>query len=399
MLRLFAALLPALAPIAAGRTVIEFWHAQDATITTIEALAEAFNAAQDDYQVVPRYTGSYRETALRLVAALGTASYPVLVDAETTALPRLVADGAVLPLDALLAEVPQELIEDIFPNLWAIGEIEGRRYGLPWNTSLPVLVYNASLMNQLGLAPPQSWEAFEALAGRLTTRQTKGYLHVTAAFIFEAMVTSRGGSILTADGQPNFDSPEALAALTMLKRMTERGHALVRSFGQLEVALVDFVRTKALTAITSLGFLPQGQRFAIAFEPGVAPLPLEAGGSVPLMGAQLAVVRGASEAEQRGAMAFWQFLMEVENLRTWVEASYFLPVRRAVVPLLEPWYAANPMMRVGLDQLAQATYRPKSPAYAVWQSYLEEALERSLLGGMPPEQALAEAQRRAEAER
>lgn len=41
-------------PVAAARTVIESWHVQDATIPAIEALAEAFNAAQDDYQLVPR---------------------------------------------------------------------------------------------------------------------------------------------------------------------------------------------------------------------------------------------------------------------------------------------------------------------------------------------------------
>jgi len=388
-----------IAPLADARTVIEFWHAQDATIPTIEALAEAFNAAQDDYQVLPRHTGSYRETALRLIAALGTPNAPVLVDAETTVLPRLAEEGAVLALDHWLAELPQELIEDIYPNLWAVGQLDGRRYGLPWHSSLPVLIYNASIFNQLGLAPPQSWEEFEALAGRLTTRHTAGYVVVAAAPIFEALVNSRGGRIVTAGGQPNFTSPAAIESLAMLQRLAERGHAQVRSFAQFEVAMIDFVRTRAMMSVAGLAFLPQGQRFAVAFELGLAPLPLAPGGSLPLMGGQLAVVRGASEAEQRGALAFWQFLLAPENLQTWIEASYFLPVRRAVVPLLAAWYEANPMARVGLEQLTYAAPRPQIAAYTVWQEYLEEALERSLLGGMAPEEALALAQRRAEAER
>lgn len=387
-----------LAPVAAARTVIEFWHAQDATIPTIEALAEAFNATQDDYQVVPHHIGSYRETALRLIAALGTADFPVLVDAEATLLPRLAAEGAVLALDQLLAEVPQELIQDIYPNLWAVGQIEGRRYGLPWHSSLPVLIYNASLFSQLGLTAPESWEEFEIVAGRLTTRQTTGYVAVAAAPIFEALVNSRGGMV-TEGGRPNFTSPEALESLAMLQRLAERGHALVRSFAQLDVAMIDFVRTRAMMSVVGLAFLPQGQRFTVAFELGLAPLPLAPGGSLPLMGGQLAVVRGASEAQQRGALAFWEFLMAPENLQTWIEASYFLPVRRAVVPLLAAWYDANPMARVGLEQLAYAAPRPQLAAYTVWQEYLEEALERSLLGGVAPEEALAEAQRRAEAER
>jgi len=89
--------------------------------------------------------------------------------------------------------------------------------------------------------------------------------------------------------------------------------------------------------------------------------------------------------------------MELENLQTWIEASFYIPLRRSVLPLLEPWYAEDPHRRAALSQLEHAVPRPRVAAYATWQRYLEEAIERAIKGGMAPSEALAEAQRRAEA--
>lgn len=116
---------------------------------------------------------------------------------------------------------------------------------------------------------------------------------------------------------------------------------------------------------------------------------------MPLGGAQLVVMRGASEAERAGAFAFWRFLMEPENVAKWIEASYYIPVRRAALPLLEDFYAADPNRAAALAQLELAVPRPRNPEFNAWRALLDEALERALRGNQAPEAALAEAQRRA----
>ena len=393
--RLITLLLVCLTSFSEAQTTLEFWHSQDATESTIQSLADAFNASQSEYRVVPHYVGSYREGTIKLIAALGGSAPPVLFDAEGTIVPRLVEEGALADLGSLTDALPPTLMEDLYPALWDNGQFEGKRYGLPWDSSLPVLVYNASVFRQLGVTAPKTWADFEAAAARLTTRQTEGYIHVSAAFIFEMMVSTRGGRVVTAEGEPNFNSPEAIDALTMLKRIADAGDATLRSFAELDVALVDFVRTKGMMAFASAAFWPQGQRYSVAFEPAIAPVPSSGSAAVPLMGAQLVVLKSATEEQQRGAVAFWQFLMEPENQATWVKASYFLPSRRAALPLLEPWYQEDPSRRVSLEQLGNAVPRPRVGAYAVWQGFLEEALEQTLKGGVPPEVALQAAQQRA----
>ncbi len=181
----------------------------------------------------------------------------------------------------------------------------------------------------------------------------------------------------------------------MLKRIADAGNATLRSFAELDVALVDFVRTKGMMAFASAAFWPQGQRYSVAFEPAIVPVPTGKSTAVPLMGAQLVVLKSATEKQRKGAVAFWEFLMQPENQATWVKTSYFLPTRRAAEPLLESWYQEDPSRKVALTQLENAVPRPKVGSYAVWQGFLEEALEQTLKGGVPAEVALAAAQQRA----
>ena len=81
------------------------------------------------------------------------------------------------------------------------------------------------------------------------------------------------------------------------------------------------------------------------------------------------------------------------------QASYYVPLRKSAIPLLENFYKENPYRKVAFEQVAQAQPRPRVPQFAVWRNFLEEALEKALKGGVPAKAALEEAQRKAEAAR
>ncbi|GGM98841.1 ABC transporter substrate-binding protein [Thermus composti] len=386
-------LLPAL-----GQVQIPFWHAMDGPAgRLLAAFAQEFNARQDRYRVLPQYQGTYPEAEAKLVAALRTGSGPVLFQAELSFFPRLVAEGQALALDPYL-DLEMAFVEDLFAPAWNYGMVEGRRYDLPFNTSTPVLFYNLDAFRAKGLKPPKDWKEFERVAQALTSRQTKGFIFVTdpQAWLFEAMVTSRGGS-LVKDGRPNFTSKEALQALEMLHRMVQRGHAQARNLAEATFAQLDFVRTKGMMVMASIANWPAAENFSFAFALGVAPVPREEGGKVPMGGAQLVVLRSASEAQVQGALAFWRYLMEPKNVARFVEASYYVPVRKSALPLLEGFYRENPFRKVAFEQIAHAQERPRLPQFSAWARLLAEALEQSLKGGVPPRKALEEAQRKAEA--
>jgi sn-glycerol 3-phosphate transport system substrate-binding protein len=109
----------------------------------------------------------------------------------------------------------------------------------------------------------------------------------------------------------------------------------------------------------------------------------------------LVVLRGASEQQIRGSVAFWRFLMEPANIARWVRVTYYMPMRRAAQPLLEDFYREDPRRRVAFGQVEQADVWLQDPEFTVWYSFLEDALERALKGNANARQVLEEAQRRA----
>jgi len=387
--------LSALAQRALAQTTITFWHSMGAVEETVDALAEAFNASQDDYRVVARMVGSYADAQTRLVAAFGTVDEPVLFQAEIGFFPQLVGDGAVQDLQPLVDALPEAFVADFYDGLWAYGEMDGGRFGLPWNSSTPVMYWNADALRRAGLTPPTTWETFAEAATELTSRQAQGAMFVGDSWLFEMMVLSLGGNLVLPDGSPDFESAAALEALTLLQQLVRSGDLAFYDAGESTTAILTFIRTRTLMTFASIANWPDVRRFSVAFDVAAGPVPMREGGRVPLGGAQLVVMRNASEQERAGAFAFWRFLMEPEHLASWIEASYYIPVRRAALPLLEDFYAADPNRAAALTQLELAIPRPRLRAFSSWQRLLDDALERSLRGTVPPAEALAEAQRRA----
>ncbi len=396
MKRLLVLLLLALAVPASAQVTVTFWHSMDGPAgEAIDRFAQAFNESQNEYRVEVRYAGDYREAETKLVAALRTGTAPTLFQAEIGFFPRLVAEGTLRPLDDLISGLEPEFVTDFYPAPWKYGVVKGVRYGLPFNTSTPVLFYNADALRAKHLPVPGDWPTFESDAIKLTSRRSKGFIAILDSWIFEAMVTSRGGSLVTVDGRPNFDSPEAIDALEMLRRLVDKRAAIPRNLAESQFAQLDFVRTKGMMVFASIANWPAAEKYSFAFELGVAPVPHAAGGKVPMGGAELVVLKGASDEAAKGAFEFWKFLMKPENIVSWIEASYYVPLRKSVVPLLAKFYAENPYRKVAFEQISRAVPRPRVPQFAVWRDYLDEALEKSLKGRMDPKQALEEAQKKA----
>jgi sn-glycerol 3-phosphate transport system substrate-binding protein len=388
----------------AAPTKITFWHSMQGAEKTVNALTEAFNTSQDKYDVVARTTGTYTESFVKLSAVLRAkrapcspngANDPTIYQVEMGAFARLADSGAIADLDSFEKTLSKEFISDFFGVIWNYGELNGKRYGLPWNASTPVLYYNATLFKARGLKPPTTWNEFIALNKTLTTRGTKGFIAIADSWQFEQMVLSRGGSLVAGD-KPNLNSPEAIEALRVLQDLVKNNQAIPRSLTEGSTSIIlDFVRTKAAMVIASIANWPDVLPYSVAFELGAAPLPRGSKTLVPFGGGQLTVLCGASKDEQAGALEFWRFLMRPENVVAWTKASYYVPVRRSALPLLKDWYAENPYRKVAFEQFDEAIARPKNPDFSLWEIDLREAMERVLKGGVDPKAALDEAQRKA----
>ena len=376
-------------------TKVVFWHSMAGAEKTVDAFASEFNASQNLYTVDAQEVGAYPQSASKLVAALRANTAPVLYQAEIGFFPKLAEDDVLADLAPFEKTLEPAVQKDFFPALWEYGIYEGKRYGLPWNSSTPVLYYNASLLRSKGLRPPNTWAEFATLAKTLTNRAGKGFIAVADSWQFEQMVLTRGGATVLPNGQANFSSKEVLESAQFLQDMVKQGTAIPRSLGEAQFAILDFVRTKAQMAIASIANWPDILPYSVAFELGAAPMPIVSKRVVPFGGAQLVVLKDTTPEERAGAWAFWQFLMNPQNIVKWTKASYYVPLRRSVLPLLADWYKENPYRKVAFDQFDEAVPRPRTPQYAAQKIILEEALERILKGNADVKSTLEEAQKRA----
>jgi len=371
---------------------IAFWHTLESPgREALEKIVADFNARQRDYRVVAQHVGDLREGGFKLTAALRAGNAPQLYYGEVSFVSRAVQENLALPLDEYLGALPN----DFYPGLLETGRFRGRTYALPVELHLPVLFFNADQLAARRLNPPQSWETLASAAQQLTTRSAKGLMVVSDVYSFNALVMSQGGQ-LVREGRPNFTDARVVQSLEYLQNLVRSGYAVSRNIAEAQFAMVDFVRTKVFMGVAPITVWPTlEKRTPIPFRLGVAPLPRTPDGKLPLAGGNLMVLRGASEAQARGAVALWRYWMEPATQAEWVKATYCLPLRRSTQPLLEDFYREDPRRRVVLGGLEQAATWVQDPEVTLWYGFLEEALERVLKGNTNPRQALEEAQRKA----
>ncbi|WP_424951678.1 ABC transporter substrate-binding protein [Deinococcus sp.] len=371
---------------------ITFWHSMDGVKDVVAGYAREFNASQDLYDVVPTSVGNYREAPAKLQAAIKAGNPPVMFQAEFTYFNKLVGDGQLVNLDKYEAGLDGSLIKDFYPAVWKAGEVGGVRYGLPWNVSTPVLFYNAGALRSSKVSVPKTWTELEATANAIR-KGRRPLLTIADAWTFEALVSTRGGR-LVVNGKPNFDSPEAVDALEQLARMVKGGSAQARTLGEAVGAAVDFVRGENLMVVASIANWTDFQKLPFV-DLGAAQFPCEKVCTVPIGGANLGLVKGATPQEQAGALAFWKFLMDPARLADWVKNTAYVTPRKSVQAALGDYYAKNPYRKAAYDQMDDTTPRPSAPDYYTWQKYLEDAIHKASTGQMTAQAALQEAQRKA----
>lgn len=387
-------LVPASAQAAPVR--VEFWHAMTGVKDTVAAYARDFNRSQSTYEVVPVAQGNYRELLPKFQAAQKAGRAPALVQLEFTQFPALAAAGQLTDLTRTVDALPDALKNDFYPAVWRAGEMGGRTYGLPWNVSVPVLMFNARILENAEQKVPDTWADLERVSRALATGGRRPLVVAADAWTFEANVLSRGGT-LSSGQEPRLNSPDATEALTQLARMSAAGHAQPRTLNEATRAAIDFARGQNVFVLASVANWTDARKLPL-FKLGVAPFPCEKTGActVPLGGATLAVPKGTPASEQAGAAAFWQYLNAPDRLASWVQATAYAPPRRAAVPLLEGWYARNPQLRAAHAQMNRAVPRPTTPEYAAWTVLLEDAMQKATTGKLSAKAALDEAQRQAQ---
>ena len=225
-------LLSALPALGESVTTVKFWtHINEAWNASYEGLIAEFEAANPDIKIdYQRFPYDDFEAKIQTSLMAGSAAADVYE----------VWGGWMLDFasQGVLSETPAQFAADLendaYPPVLGALKHDGKYYGAPveFNIEHGAMIMNKKLWEQSGMPYPTTWneliEDAKKVAvqdGEAMTMRGFGYANSdTLIANFLALILQQGGQYLKEDGSVDFNTPEALKAMSMLVGYTADDH-------------------------------------------------------------------------------------------------------------------------------------------------------------------------------
>lgn len=403
-----------------------FGNPDDVRGAVVQGLIDAFMAENPNVVVTAQSTtdnyGELFDAAL-LAAEQGNAPTVVQVDESLTQL--AVDSGYFIPIEELATEEQMASLDDLLPQVLDFYSVSGKLWGIPWNTSNPLLYYNVDMFKAAGLdpaAPPTTFDEMIAACETLMSAEIETLQFCAnwplVSWFPEQWLAMQNALLLDnnngRDARANeifLTSPEMINIVTWWKTMKDAGYYTYSGRAQdyTGEAIIFLGKSTAMHINSTAGlsnFLLYSE--AQGFELGVAPLikpNADANNGVTVGGASLFITAGHSDEEARTAADFIFFITNTENGAVFHKGTGYLPNRQSTIDLLnaEGWFEENPFYRIALDQLLNSQNNPATAGIVLGpasqaRGTIEEAIQSVIDGGSSPEEALAVAKERIDAD-
>jgi multiple sugar transport system substrate-binding protein len=377
----------------AGAVEIEYWqYTFKGRVDAIDALIEQFEAANPDI-TVKHSNFPYADYRTKVAAAIPAGEGPDVVQLFYGWLEDYVAAGLIRPLPADRFD-PAVIDAEFFPIVQVMKR-DGQYMALPTAVRSLALFYNRKLLEQAGVAKPETLEELVAAAEAITERDASGNLLVAGmTFGMTAQDHHWFREVLTRQfgGQPYSDDG-------MTVTYTDAGGVdgfqyyvdMIKEHQVGEVGFMD--EPQAAFKASRAGFHIDGSfrlgalRDQRGLDWGVMELPAKDGERFNFSSYWVNAVTSKAEGEKlEAAYKFLEFLTTDEAMQLWVENVGELPARSAAAlteaNTNDPEY--GPFIR-GLAYANATRFVNESAQRQV----LVEALDRVLLEDMSVADSLA----------
>jgi len=318
----------------------------------------------------------------------------------------LVDAGALVDLTDRLAGTDTS---DFLPSVFdAYTLLDGRRFGVPFDGDVHVLYYNREVFETYGLAPPATWDEYDA-AARTITERSGGSVYgavvegqqvpMILGCSFINRLAGYGGVLVGPDGAPTLTSDAAQAALQHLIDVNPYAlpTPLQIGFDQANSAFLSG-QAAMLDTWTDLGLKAQDPASSqIVDKWGVVPLPVGGANTEHRTalnaGFGLGVSTAAADPAIAAAFVTWATDPARNLLLASTAGSGIDPARRST--LESPDYAkvsapATDVIKAGLE--GSPLVWPKDKDAPRLLQDLVDQLALAIAGTQTPQQSLANAQ-------
>jgi sn-glycerol 3-phosphate transport system substrate-binding protein len=396
---------------------VTFWHAMGgAKMDFLKSMADQFMKTHPDIKVVVQYTGSYRDTLNKLIAAAGSSSAPDIVQVFDVGTQIMVDGGIEVPMQDLIDSDPTFDVGTLLPQVLSYYRINGKLYSMPFNSSNAIMYYNKTMFKKAGLDPdnpPRTYSQFIAACKALTKKDANGNI-ITSGFttplhswIFEQMMAAQDALMCDNNngrtGRPTktvFDSQAGLNVFQLWNTLSQNDWMINTKKEDWDGADALFVAQKVGMLITSTSDVSYMMKMAKekGFELGTAFLPVPDGskpGGAVIGGASLWIIKGHPKAETQAAWEFVKFMASKPEQMAWHKMTGYFPISKDAVTtmLMNGWYKQNPDHLTALMQLllSKQDYASRGAiigAYPQIRTAIETAIENMIQGKWTPGYAL-----------
>ena len=393
----------------AEKTTITFWHSMGgAGGEAITKMVADFNAGNPDIEVIEQYQGSYDDAITKLKSAVTSGQGPEIM--------QLYDIGTRWMIDSGYAVTMQEVIDrngydttQLEPNIAGYYTVDGTLYSMPFNSSTPLMYFNADLLTAAGLDaanPPKNMEELKAACETLTKGDVTGMSFRVYSWFFEQYCSKQGMPFANNDnGRTEAATAVAFdengAGVTFMNWISDMNKSgLNANFGRDDTATVSaFAAGKigfifgSTASLTSILKAVNG-----AFQLGTASMPdLVTGtnGGVSIGGGSLWMMNKGDDATKDAAWQFIQYAVSPEVQVAWHKATGYFPITVKAYDLdsMKTHLEANPLFKTAIDQLHASSVEAHGALLGVFteaRGIIESNWENMIGGTMTPEQVIAE---------
>ncbi len=412
---------------AQDRIQLELWHAMEGGLgEALREIVDQFNESQDQYQLNETYKGRYRVVLNNTIAAYRAGEQPHIFQNNETGVITLLLSDAIVPVEEILEANDVEVdLSAYLPPVVDTYVADGKLLGMPFNSSTPIMYYNADLLNEAGFEDaPVTWQEMEVM---IRAAQDAGMTGVNGERVCGYAYT--GGMWDNVENWSSIhDQPYASLAngrdglgtelvynTTKLvdhhKRLTRWLEEGLAEFGAMSPvdfssgAFTNWSSGNCLFWSASTASHPRVQRGA-TFNWGATFFPhdsdiIDEPRNSTIGGAALYVMKGFSEEEHAGIAEFFRLLTSEDVQKRWHTQTGYVPITKAAYDDLKAagYYDENPTYEIAVLQLLRGQPGPNNrvPRIGNFENVrmaLEAELQKVYAGEQDIDTALAEGVRR-----
>ncbi|WP_245628102.1 ABC transporter substrate-binding protein [Shouchella shacheensis] len=392
-----------------GPVEIEFWYGLGSEAGgKMEEIIEEFNESQEEVIVRGVAQADYSETYQNLQAGLASDTAPAVALLENSTVLDLANRGVLAPLNEYMEADETFAQEDFLDVFMETAHVDDVFYGIPAYGTTQVMYYRTDLFEEAGVIPEEAFESWENLREASETIKAQdvasyGWAPMWGESNLIDIAQSNGGTIISDDGQTVLiDSDEWVEAWEFVREAVHEDEVMkINSGGQgweYWYRTIDEVMNGSVAGYTGSSGDKGNLDFDVidsAIQPGMNGNPPQ-----PTIDAlYMTTPEAISDEEKEAGFKWMSYFTQPEVTADWAQAIGYIPVRDSAmeVPEYAEFAEENPYLLIPFEQAQVGSPAFIDPTGNQIIDALSIAADQVELENIPAEEALSQAQERAQA--